>query len=186
MDARPHIAVVEDEAVQRQMLADYLARQYFRVTGLADGAALQDATREAVSPGEVTPLLLDVTDQAQIAAAAQTVADHVGAAGLAGLVNNAGIGGFSPLELHRVIQGDRRRLEVLARRGEVVRSHIGLCQGEACRHELWGRRFPGEQRINLGELALLDLIDHLLPLLFGEVPPRAGDRVEHRGTVKVV
>jgi len=25
-DARPHIVVVEDEAVQRQMLADYLAR----------------------------------------------------------------------------------------------------------------------------------------------------------------
>ena len=41
MDARPYIAVVEDEAVQRQMLADYLIRQNFRVTGLADGAALR-------------------------------------------------------------------------------------------------------------------------------------------------
>ena len=41
MDPRPHIVVVEDEAVQRQMLADYLARQNFRVTGLADGAALR-------------------------------------------------------------------------------------------------------------------------------------------------
>jgi DNA-binding response OmpR family regulator len=41
MDPRPHIVVVEDEAVQRQMLADYLARQNFRVSGVADGAALR-------------------------------------------------------------------------------------------------------------------------------------------------
>jgi DNA-binding response OmpR family regulator len=41
MDARPHIIVVEDEAVQRQMLADYLARQNFRVSPLGDGAALR-------------------------------------------------------------------------------------------------------------------------------------------------
>src|ERR1700744_2241076 len=41
MDPRPHIAVVEDEAVQRQMLADYLARQNFRVSALTDGAALR-------------------------------------------------------------------------------------------------------------------------------------------------
>src|SRR5246127_4529707 len=41
MDLRPHIAVVEEEAVQRQMLADYLARQNFRVSALADGAGLR-------------------------------------------------------------------------------------------------------------------------------------------------
>jgi DNA-binding response OmpR family regulator len=41
MDPRPHIVVVEDEAVQRQMLADYLARQSFRVSALGDGAALR-------------------------------------------------------------------------------------------------------------------------------------------------
>jgi DNA-binding response OmpR family regulator len=41
LDSRPHIAIVEDEAVQRQMLADYLARQNFRVTALGDGAALR-------------------------------------------------------------------------------------------------------------------------------------------------
>jgi DNA-binding response OmpR family regulator len=41
MDARPHIVVVEDEAVQRQMLADYLARQNFRVSPLGDGTALR-------------------------------------------------------------------------------------------------------------------------------------------------
>ena len=37
MDQRPHIVVVEDEAVQRQMLADYLARPNFRVSALGDG-----------------------------------------------------------------------------------------------------------------------------------------------------
>jgi DNA-binding response OmpR family regulator len=41
MDPRPHIVVVEDEAVQRQMLADYLARQNFRVSALPDGAGLR-------------------------------------------------------------------------------------------------------------------------------------------------
>ena len=41
MDRRPHIVVVEDEAVQRQMLADYLTRQNFRVSALPDGAALR-------------------------------------------------------------------------------------------------------------------------------------------------
>jgi two-component system phosphate regulon response regulator OmpR len=41
LDPRPHIVVVEDEAVQRQMLADYLGRQNFRVSALGDGAALR-------------------------------------------------------------------------------------------------------------------------------------------------
>jgi len=41
LDRRPYIVVVEDEAVQRQMLADYLARQNFRVSALGDGAALR-------------------------------------------------------------------------------------------------------------------------------------------------
>jgi DNA-binding response OmpR family regulator len=41
LDPRPHIAVVEDEPVQRQMLADYLTRQNFRVSALGDGPALR-------------------------------------------------------------------------------------------------------------------------------------------------
>jgi len=41
LDARPHIVVVEDEPVQRQMLADYLARQNFHISALGDGAALR-------------------------------------------------------------------------------------------------------------------------------------------------
>jgi DNA-binding response OmpR family regulator len=41
LDARPYIVVVEDEPVQRQILADYLARQNFRVGALTDGTALR-------------------------------------------------------------------------------------------------------------------------------------------------
>jgi class 3 adenylate cyclase len=40
MDPRPHIIVVEDEATQRQLLADYLAAQNFRVSAADGGAAL--------------------------------------------------------------------------------------------------------------------------------------------------
>ena len=57
------------------------------------------------------PLLLDVTDGGQIAAAAETVAKSTGEAGLAGLVNNAGIVIPGPLELVP-IDAWRRQLEV--------------------------------------------------------------------------
>jgi two-component system phosphate regulon response regulator OmpR len=41
MDHRPHIVVVEDEAAQRQLLVDYLAKQNFRMSGVDGGAALR-------------------------------------------------------------------------------------------------------------------------------------------------
>src|SRR5499427_7405947 len=41
MDHRPHIVVVEDEAAQRQLLVNYLAKQNFRVSGADGGAALR-------------------------------------------------------------------------------------------------------------------------------------------------
>lgn len=72
----------------------------------ADGAALAEA-----AGGDVTPVLLDVTDPQQIASAVELISGHVGVAGLAGLVNNAGIGVFGPLELIPVEQF-RRQLEV--------------------------------------------------------------------------
>jgi len=59
-------------------------------------------------PG-VTPLVLDITNADQIASAARAIADSVGDAGLAGLVNNAGIGVMGPLEYVPI---DRLRLQL--------------------------------------------------------------------------
>lgn len=71
-----------------------------------DGVALQQA-----APGRLTPLLLDVTDPAQIAQAAQAITQQVGAAGLFGLVNNAGIAVPGPLEFVP-IEEFRRQIEI--------------------------------------------------------------------------
>jgi NAD(P)-dependent dehydrogenase (short-subunit alcohol dehydrogenase family) len=81
---------------------------YAGVRKTADGTALAAA---AAAAGELTPLPLDVTDAAQITAAVDTIAGHAGRVGLAGLVNNAGIGVFGPLELTD-IEAFRRQLDV--------------------------------------------------------------------------
>jgi NAD(P)-dependent dehydrogenase (short-subunit alcohol dehydrogenase family) len=72
----------------------------------ADGAALRGR-----STSRLRPVILDVTDQATIAAARDTVAAAVGEAGLAGLVNNAGIAVAGPLE-YLPLHDLRRQLEV--------------------------------------------------------------------------
>lgn len=59
----------------------------------AAGAALTGLTR-----GTVTPMLLDVTDRGAVTAAVATVERAVGERGLAGLVNNAGVGVTWPME----------------------------------------------------------------------------------------
>jgi NAD(P)-dependent dehydrogenase (short-subunit alcohol dehydrogenase family) len=81
---------------------------YAGVRTEADGKGLVDA---AEGGGEVTPVLLDVTDAAQIAAAGAAVTEHVGPAGLDGLVDNAGIGVAAPTELLG-LDAFRRLLEI--------------------------------------------------------------------------
>jgi NAD(P)-dependent dehydrogenase (short-subunit alcohol dehydrogenase family) len=71
-----------------------------------DGRRLQ----EGASP-RLTPVLLDVTDEAAIAAAVKTITDQVGASGLDGLVNNAGIARGGPLE-YLPLEEWRTQLEV--------------------------------------------------------------------------
>ncbi len=71
-----------------------------------DAAALREAGSE-----RLTPLMLDVTDSAQIAAAAERIGEEVGEAGLDGLVNNAGVALPSPLET-MPIEDFRRQIEV--------------------------------------------------------------------------
>jgi NAD(P)-dependent dehydrogenase (short-subunit alcohol dehydrogenase family) len=58
-----------------------------------DGHRLQEG-----ASSRLTPVIIDVTDEAAIAAAVKTIADQVGGAGLDGLVNNAGIARGGPLE----------------------------------------------------------------------------------------
>ena len=71
-----------------------------------DAASLRDAASE-----RLVPLMLDVTDPGQIDAAAEQIGKEMGETGLDGLVNNAGIGIFGPLET-LPIEDLRRQIEV--------------------------------------------------------------------------
>ncbi len=71
-----------------------------------DAAALREAGSDRLEP-----LILDVTDESQIAAAAERIAAEAGEAGLDGLVNNAGIAVPGPLEA-LPIDDFRRQVEV--------------------------------------------------------------------------
>jgi NAD(P)-dependent dehydrogenase (short-subunit alcohol dehydrogenase family) len=71
-----------------------------------DAASLREAGSE-----RLVPLILDVTDAAQIVAAAERINAEVGKAGLDGLVNNAGIAVPGPLET-LPIEDFKRQIEV--------------------------------------------------------------------------
>jgi NAD(P)-dependent dehydrogenase (short-subunit alcohol dehydrogenase family) len=87
------------------------------------GVRSQSATEKlrAKASARLAPVLIDVTDGASIAAAAKLVAEAVGDAGLAGLVNNAGIAIPGPLEA-LPIDAFRRQLEVN------VTGHVAVTQ----------------------------------------------------------
>jgi NAD(P)-dependent dehydrogenase (short-subunit alcohol dehydrogenase family) len=72
----------------------------------ADGQRLKSKASD-----RLVPVILDVTDQVQIDAAAKTVADAVGPAGLQGVVNNAGMTVNGPLE-YLTSDDLRRQFEV--------------------------------------------------------------------------
>jgi len=74
-------------------LAEIGFRVFAGVRKTADGEVLKRQVSESL-----TPLALDVTDAGSIAAAVVAVAREVGGAGIAGLVNNAGIVVAGPLE----------------------------------------------------------------------------------------
>jgi NAD(P)-dependent dehydrogenase (short-subunit alcohol dehydrogenase family) len=59
----------------------------------SDGERLQEQAGE-----RLTPVQLDVTDEAQVTEALGSIGDAVGSDGLAGLVNNAGVARGGPLE----------------------------------------------------------------------------------------
>jgi NAD(P)-dependent dehydrogenase (short-subunit alcohol dehydrogenase family) len=81
-------------------------RVFAGVRRTEDGEALQ-----AKTSGRLTPLVLDVTDDAAIAAAAEQVRAATGAGGLWGLVNNAGVAVPGPMEFLPPAEL-RRQLEI--------------------------------------------------------------------------
>ncbi|HEY8083849.1 MAG TPA: SDR family oxidoreductase [Solirubrobacterales bacterium] len=91
-----------------------------------DAAALREAGSE-----RLVPLMIDVIDEAQIAAAAERIGDEVGEAGLDGLVNNAGVSLPSPLET-MPIEDFRRQIEVNLT-GQVAMTQALLPQIRAAR-----------------------------------------------------
>jgi NAD(P)-dependent dehydrogenase (short-subunit alcohol dehydrogenase family) len=85
---------------------------YAGVRKPADGDRLVRSA--AGEGGEITPLILDVTEPGHIAAAAAAIDEHTASAGLAGLdglVNNAGYGVACPSELVP-LDAFRRQLDV--------------------------------------------------------------------------
>ena len=88
----------------------HLADKGFHVFAGVRREADGDALREH-APEQLTPLIIDVTEEETISAAAAAVTDVVGEHGLAGLVNNAGIGVPAPIEFQPMADF-RRQLEV--------------------------------------------------------------------------
>ena len=76
----------------------YLDELGYRVFAGVRKPAAGEALKAKASK-RLAPVILDVTDVASIDRAVETVKAAVGAAGLAGLVNNAGIGVGGPLEV---------------------------------------------------------------------------------------
>ena len=107
--ARPAVVITGTSTGIGAAAAKELAGRGFRVfAGIRQAA---DGERLAAMSPEIVPLPLDVTDEAQIAAAAEAVGRSVGVAGLAGLVNNAGIVVAGPVEI-LPLDDLRRQLEV--------------------------------------------------------------------------
>ncbi len=88
----------------------HLARNGFHVFAGVRRAEDGEALR-AQAPEQLTPVIIDVTDESTISAVASTVADAVGDRGLAGLINNAGIAKPAPIEF-QPITDFRTQLEV--------------------------------------------------------------------------
>lgn len=109
-DARPAVLVTGASKGIGEACAVRLVRDGFRVyAGVRrdeDGLALIRSGGEAIAP-----LLLDVTDPEQIAAAVGRIADETGERGLQALVNNAGVAVAGPLEFLPIAEL-RRQLEV--------------------------------------------------------------------------
>jgi NAD(P)-dependent dehydrogenase (short-subunit alcohol dehydrogenase family) len=80
----------------RSMALDLSARGFRVFAGVRRAADADRLKGEGLE--RLRPLMLDVTDAGTIESAAEEVADATGGRGIFGLVNNAGIGVFGPVE----------------------------------------------------------------------------------------
>jgi NAD(P)-dependent dehydrogenase (short-subunit alcohol dehydrogenase family) len=95
--------------IGRAIALDLIAAGYTvfgSVRRIEDASALAEQGR-----GQFIPLLFDVTDEAGIARAVTEVKQQVGSAGLAGLINNAGLNVSGPF-LHQPAEQFRQIIEV--------------------------------------------------------------------------
>jgi NAD(P)-dependent dehydrogenase (short-subunit alcohol dehydrogenase family) len=110
MSKKPAIVITGASTGIGAACARYEAERGYRVFAgvrkAADGKALVKDI-----DGEIIPILIDVTDPKSIQKAAAIVEKEVGQAGLAGLVNNAGIAVPGPLEFVK-IEDLRQQFEV--------------------------------------------------------------------------
>jgi NAD(P)-dependent dehydrogenase (short-subunit alcohol dehydrogenase family) len=109
---RPAVLVTGASSGIGRATAAYLAGAGWTVfAGVRDPAVGEVLSRSANPAGSIEPVVLDVTDETSIASSKEKVAERVGADGLRGLVNNAGIAVGGVLEF---VQLDdlRRQLEV--------------------------------------------------------------------------
>jgi len=95
--SRPAVVVTGASRGIGRAVARTLVSRGFDVFGTVRTTAAAEALRTDIGSG-VTPVRLDVTDRASVTAAAESVRDLLGDRGLAGLVNNAGIAPFGPVE----------------------------------------------------------------------------------------
>jgi NAD(P)-dependent dehydrogenase (short-subunit alcohol dehydrogenase family) len=107
---RGHVVITGTSTGIGAAAAVHLADNGFQVFAGVRHDADGEALRERAS-GELIPVMLDITDGAQITAAVERVTAAVGARGLAGLVNVAGIVKPAPLEF-QPLADFREQLEV--------------------------------------------------------------------------
>jgi NAD(P)-dependent dehydrogenase (short-subunit alcohol dehydrogenase family) len=107
---RPSIVITGASSGIGRACALFLSQRGFRV--FAGVRKREDGERlEAAAPGQLSALSIDVTDAGSIESAVKQVSLEAGDGGLAGLVNNAGIVVFAPLELVDLADF-RRQIEV--------------------------------------------------------------------------